>query len=106
MEALPDEFIDALISEPVYRATVDLICECGSKLEMGYCLNPECKHDAPVEVFDCEWCGCCPDPARCVWSVTCPLCSALPSEMCHAGSRLTGLHKERWESLGSPDLQR
>lgn len=100
LEALPDDFIDALIAEPPYKRTVNLICVCGSPLDMGYCRSPDCKWDAVEETFPCDWCGCCPDPKHCVWSVTCPICASPPKSHCKEGTKLVGLHGERWSAAG------
>jgi hypothetical protein len=106
MKELPDDFIDALVAEPEVKRLVALMsapsgeCVCGSKLDNGYCPNPECEWDAPEEVFDCQWCGCCPNPEHCVWSVTCPLCNAVAKKHCVEGSKLVGLHRERWSHAG------
>jgi hypothetical protein len=101
MKELSVDFIDALVAK---SPTIELLpsgeCVCGSKLDNGYCLNPECEWDAPEDVFDCEWCGCCPDPEHCVWSVTCPICESLPKKHCVEGTKLIGLHRERWEYAG------
>jgi len=97
VKELSEDFIDALISEPVVREVQSFLCVCGSKLEMGYCLNPECEWDALEETFPCEWCGCCANPKHCVWSVKCPICSSDPKKHCVEGTKLIGLHKERWE---------
>lgn len=96
MKSLPNDFVDALLSEQPrnVRKQVNLICTCGNALEMGYCTN--C--DPVEEVKDCEWCGCCPNPDHCVWSVTCPICKAEPREQCVAQNGFTGLHSERWEA--------
>lgn len=100
MKEISDDLFDQLLAEPVrdIRSKVlPLVCDCGTKLNNGYCLNPECEWDAPEEVFDCEWCGCCPDPEHCVWSVTCPICQAIPKQHCKQGTKIIGLHAERWE---------
>lgn len=112
MKELPDDFIDALVAEPEKKKhlpiikqpvgkVLDLVCVCGSKLEMGYCPNPECEWDAPEEVFDCEWCGCCPNPKHCVWSVQCPVCKSEAKKQCVERTKLVGLHQERWDASGS-----
>jgi len=100
IEALPDDFIEELIAEP-QSVPVGLTCDCGWKLDNGYCRNPDCPWDAPVETFSCEWCGNCEDPEHCVWSVTCPVCSSLPKKLCMEGNKLVGLHQERWDYAGS-----
>jgi hypothetical protein len=46
---------------------------------------------------DCECCGWCSAPGRCVWSVVCPLCGVPPSIQCREGGRNVKLHKERHE---------
>lgn len=97
MKALSDNFIEALIADPVKYTPMELVCDCGSKLDNGSCLNPECEWDAPEETFPCKWCGCCSDPSKCVWSIICPICNSKPKEHCVEGTKLVGLHPERWE---------
>ncbi len=56
-------------------------------------------HRAPapeVITYDCEHCGNCENPSQCVWGVQCPTCGADKSEQCCQGTRLVGLHEDRW----------
>lgn len=55
----------------------------------------------------CDFCGWCPTPGLCVWSVECPLCLAGPGERCRPVSRASctptsdnvgpvAFHDDRW----------
>lgn len=57
-----------------------------------------------VVLLDCIHCGSCVDPDTCVWSVVCPKCNSGPSQLCKEGSRLVGLHEERWELAKGTEL--
>lgn len=98
LEALPDDFVDALIAEEPAKKAIKQTCECGWKLDNGYCRNPDCEWDAQVEVFVCPHCGSCEDPEHCVWGVQCPECYAPPHQHClDDRGAMTGLHQERWD---------
>lgn len=81
--------------------SINLVCKCGSELEMGYCVNPDCDWDLPEETYPCDFCGCCPNPNKCVWSISCPICNALAKQHCHDGNKIVGLHEERWKASGT-----
>lgn len=52
-----------------------------------------------AEYFDCDACGTCPTPNKCVSSIICPECLAEQSELCRdvrAGDRVTAYHEARW----------
>lgn len=99
MEALSNEVIDALLASQVrsVRKVIQRTCDnCGSDLSMGYCSNSDCPVNGTVDTYECEYCGHCENPAKCVWSVTCPNCGAGPSSQCTRPGGLVGLHSERW----------
>lgn len=77
IEALPDDFIDELIS--------------GSQTPQAD------EYDGPKMQL-CPHCGSCADPEHCVWGVQCPKCFAPPHQHClDDRGALTGLHQERWD---------
>lgn len=76
-------------------------CDCGTRLDGGYCRNDDCDWDSSIETKLCTSCGNCVDPEHCVWSITCPVCGSPPKENCHEGTKLVGLHEERWNHAGS-----
>jgi hypothetical protein len=54
------------------------------------------------EYFECNACGWCATPNKCVSSIECPECAAAPSELCRdteAGNRVTSYHEERWQEV-------
>jgi hypothetical protein len=54
------------------------------------------------EYFECNACGWCPTPNKCVAAIECPECTAAPSELCRdtqAGNRVTAYHEERWREV-------
>lgn len=97
-ESLSSDAIDALLTAtPPQRTSVNLTCECGTRLDNGYCRNEDCPHDRDDRVYvECEWCGWCPDPDNCVWRHECPKCGAAPSTQCTRQGGLDPLHSERW----------
>ena len=54
-----------------------------------------------LELKECQHCGWCENPDKCVWGVICPICHAEPKEQCRTPTdgRITGLHAERWEAV-------
>lgn len=62
----------------------------------------ECDYVRPhVETSPCKYCGHCPTPDECVWSVECPLCHALAGQTCvrplEVGRNIPdSFHEERW----------
>jgi hypothetical protein len=101
MKPLPDDVLDALLTEPTHRYKVNLsgnCSTCGVPKTDGYCRNNECAVDTPTPTFDCMYCGHCSTPNdKCVWGVTCPRCGAEPMELCTRQGGYEALHKERWE---------
>lgn len=82
--------------ETVYRTPV-VTCNCGSTLSNGYCRNDECPVDTPVATLDCDICGNCSNPGKCVASVVCPTCTSAVGNLClDARGGYTGYHEERW----------
>lgn len=98
LRLVPLDNIENILSATPQRSKPNLICDCGTPLDEGYCRNPDCPWDPIVEVYPCVWCGCCPDPKHCVWGVTCPVCGAEPKQHCHERGVIVGLHRDRWRS--------
>lgn len=99
--ALSPETIAALLkldnSKKEVRAGIgSLLCECGSRRNNGYCHNSDCPIDAPIPTLECDSCGHCPNPGKCVQSVVCPRCEASTGNLCMEGNRLVGFHESRW----------
>lgn len=49
--------------------------------------------------YECNACGWCGTPGKCVSSIECPECASASSELCRdpeAGNRFVAYHEERW----------
>ena len=91
-----------LLAEPevVKVSTFTHTCECGSRLENGYCRNEQCPRDWPGKTYGCDACGHCSTPGKCVVSIECPFCSVGISELClDSRNSPTGYHEERWNEV-------
>lgn len=84
---------------------VELTCTtpcttCGGlRDDSGYCLNADCSVDSPILTYDCRFCGHCDTPGRCVSSVECPTCGAIPGGNCvdFRTKSFVVFHEERWD---------
>lgn len=90
-------FIASLLQESSIQEAYEPTCECGSRLDNGYCRNPDCPVDSPIETYECPACGNCPTPDKCVASISCPVCSSGVGMLClDLRGGYTGYHEERW----------
>lgn len=105
-EGLPKEVVSQLLAKGKRsRATMNLevvkeCTHCGKTLQQGYCFTSNCPSNPykDVEGHECENCGWCENPGKCVWSVACPVCGAGIGLQCRQDHRVVGLHVERHEA--------
>lgn len=100
--ALSPELIQQLLANEQkkdVRAGINLNCVgCNSRLHGGYCNTESCPEYRylGLDTTECDSCGHCANPDRCVASIECPTCNAAPSTQCVQGNRLVAYHEDRW----------
>lgn len=103
---LSDDFLDELENPPEkIRKQINTTCsKCSWHLDQnGYCSNVECQvyQTEKQATFECEYCGHCTTPGKCIRSVTCPLCFRVPGHSCVSenNANVVVYHEQRWQEV-------